>query len=109
MAEAFVKIIERDYARINNRPDAASVLQLDFWFQHHNTMFPSKALGYRSPSEFRKQMAGEDDRDRGRRCASTARRRKVHGGDRVKPTARAARRRDASGLTRAQPWTTHNK
>jgi putative transposase len=57
MAEALVKTIKRDYARVNHRPDAASVLrQLDYWFDHYNTVHPHKALGYRSPREFRKQM-----------------------------------------------------
>lgn len=55
MAEAFVKTIKRDYARVSARPDAASVLrQLDSWFEHYNTVHPHKALGYRSPREFRK-------------------------------------------------------
>jgi transposase InsO family protein len=54
MAEAFVKTIKRDYARVSARPDAASVLrQLDGWFEHYNTVHPHKALGYRSPREFR--------------------------------------------------------
>jgi putative transposase len=54
MAEAFVKTIKRDYARVSLRPDAASVLhQLDRWFEHYNTVHPHKALGYRSPREFR--------------------------------------------------------
>ena len=57
MAEAFVKTIKRDYARVSARPDAASVLrQLDWWFEHYNTIHPHKALGYRSPREFRKQL-----------------------------------------------------
>lgn len=57
MAEAFVKTIKRDYARVAVRPDAASVLrQLDFWFEHYNTVHPHRALGYRSPREFRKQL-----------------------------------------------------
>ena len=57
MAEAFVKTFKRDYARVNARPDAASVLrQLDAWFEHYNTIHPHKALGYRSPREFRKQL-----------------------------------------------------
>jgi len=57
MAEAFVKTIKRDYARVSRRPDAASVLrQLDLWFEHYNTVHPHKALGYRAPREFRKQM-----------------------------------------------------
>ena len=35
MAEAFVKTIKRDYARVSAKPDAASVLrQLDAWFEH---------------------------------------------------------------------------
>jgi len=57
MAEAFVKTFKRDYARISPRPDAASVLrQLDDWFAHYNTVHPHKALGYRSPREFREQL-----------------------------------------------------
>jgi putative transposase len=57
MAEAFVKTIKRDYARVSRRPDAASVLhQLDCWFEHYNNTHPHKALGYRSPREFRKMM-----------------------------------------------------
>ena len=56
MAEAFVKTFKRDYARVSLRPDAASVLcQLDGWFEHYNTVHPHKALGYRSPREFREQ------------------------------------------------------
>lgn len=57
MAEAFVKTIKRDYARVSSKPDAASVLrQLDSWFEHYNTVHPHKALGYRSPHEFRKHI-----------------------------------------------------
>jgi putative transposase len=57
MAEAFVKTFKRDYARISRCPNAASVLrQLDGWFEHYNTVHPHKALGYRSPREFRKQF-----------------------------------------------------
>ena len=57
MAEAFVKTLKRDYARVNPRPDAASVLrQLDWWFEHYNAVHPHKALGYRSPREFRKHL-----------------------------------------------------
>jgi len=60
MAEAFVKTLKRDYARVNPRPDAASVLrQLDGWFEHYNTVPPHRALGYRSPREFRKQLVEE--------------------------------------------------
>jgi putative transposase len=57
MAEAFVKTIKRDYARVAVRSDAASVLrQLVSWFEHYNNIHPHKALGYRSPREFRKQL-----------------------------------------------------
>jgi hypothetical protein len=50
-AEAFVKTIKRDYVRVSATPDAAGVLrQLDAWFEHHNSVHPHKALGYRSPS-----------------------------------------------------------
>src|SRR5262249_19219060 len=57
MAEAFVELIKRDYARVSARPDAASVLrQLDSWFEHYNAVHPHKALGYRWRREFRKQM-----------------------------------------------------
>jgi len=60
MAEAFVKTIKRDYARGAIRPDAASVLhQLDDWFEHYNNIHPHKALGYRSPREFREQLVKE--------------------------------------------------
>ena len=60
MAEAFVKTLKRDYAQVNPRPDAASVLrQLDGWFEHYNTIHPHKALGYRSPREFRKHLVKE--------------------------------------------------
>jgi putative transposase len=60
MAEAFVKTLKRDYARINPRPDAASVLrQLAAWFEHYNTVHPHEALGCRSPREFRKQLVKE--------------------------------------------------
>jgi putative transposase len=57
MAEAFVKTFKRDFARVNQRPDAAAVL--DHWFEHYNTVHPHKALGYQSPREFRKQMASD--------------------------------------------------
>ena len=60
MAEAFVKTFKRDYARVSAKPDAASVLrQLVSWFEHYNSVHPHKALGYRSPGEFRKQLAEE--------------------------------------------------
>jgi putative transposase len=53
MAEAFVKTFKRDYANVNPKPDAATVMaQLARWFEHYNEIHPHKALGYRSPREF---------------------------------------------------------
>lgn len=56
-----VKTVKRDYARVSSCPDAATVLrQLDCWFEHYNTVHPHKALGYRSPREFRKWTVEAD-------------------------------------------------
>jgi len=53
MAEAFVRTIKRDYARVNPLPDARSVIEnLPIWFDHYNTIHPHSALRYRSPREF---------------------------------------------------------
>ena len=53
MAEAFVRTMKRDYARVSQLPDAAAVMrQLPAWFEHYNTVHPHRALSYRSPREF---------------------------------------------------------
>jgi putative transposase len=53
MAEAFVRTMKRDYARVSQLPDAAAVIrQLPAWFEHYNTVHPHRALSYRSPPEF---------------------------------------------------------
>jgi putative transposase len=53
MAEAFVRTIKRDYARVCDLPDARTVIELlPKWFEHYNTVHPHRALGYRSPREF---------------------------------------------------------
>jgi len=53
MAEALVRTIKRDYARVSPIPDARTVLEsLPLWFEHYNSLHPHKALGYRSPREF---------------------------------------------------------
>jgi putative transposase len=53
MAEAFVRTIKRDYARVSSCPDARSVMAaLPRWFAHDNQLHPHRALGYRSPREF---------------------------------------------------------
>lgn len=52
MAEAFVKTFKRDYAYINDRPDARTVLtQLEKWFEDYNENHPHKGLKMRSPRE----------------------------------------------------------
>jgi putative transposase len=53
MVEAFVRTIERDYARANPLPDARAVIEsLPLWFDHDNAAHPHSALRYRSPREF---------------------------------------------------------
>ncbi len=53
MAEAFVRTIKRDYARVSPLPNAETVMrQLPTWFEHYNTVHPHRALRYRSPREF---------------------------------------------------------
>jgi putative transposase len=53
MAEAFVRTIKRDYARVSPSPNAETVMRsLPHWFEHYNTVHPHRALGYRSPREF---------------------------------------------------------
>jgi putative transposase len=53
IAEAFVRTIKRDYARVNPMPDARTVIQsLPRWFDHYNTVHPHSALSYRAPREF---------------------------------------------------------
>ncbi len=53
MAEAFVRTLKRDDARVSPAPDAKAVLrQLPLWLAHYNELHPHRALGYRSPREF---------------------------------------------------------
>ena len=43
MAEAFVRTIKRDYARVNPMPDARTVIaSLPKWFRHYNVFLPPK-------------------------------------------------------------------
>jgi Integrase core domain len=52
MAEAFVKTFKRDYAYVQDRPDAQSVLsQLPLWFDDYNEVHPHKALRLKSRRE----------------------------------------------------------
>lgn len=53
VCEAFVKTFKRDYARVNPRPDAISVLQqLSTWFEDYNVVHPHSGLRMLSPREF---------------------------------------------------------
>ena len=53
MAEAFVRTLKRDYARVSPRPNARAVIeQLPGWLDHYNSVHPHRALRYRSPREF---------------------------------------------------------
>lgn len=53
VCEAFVKTLKRDYARVNPRPDAISVMQqLPTWFEDYNNIHPHSGLRMRSPREF---------------------------------------------------------
>lgn len=64
MAVAFVRTLKRDYACVNPRPDARTVIdQLPGWLAQNNAVHPHRALGYRSPSEF--SLAQPDRTDQG--------------------------------------------
>jgi transposase InsO family protein len=53
ISEAFVKTLKRDYARIQPRPDALTVLQaLPLWIEDYNENHPHSGLRLRSPREF---------------------------------------------------------
>lgn len=58
VCEAFVKTFKRDYAAVNPRPDAISVLQrLGTWFEDYNTIHPHSGLRFLSPREFIQQQS----------------------------------------------------
>ena len=53
VSEAFVKTLKRDYARVQPRPDALTVLQqLPAWIEDYNENHPHRGLRMRSPREF---------------------------------------------------------
>jgi putative transposase len=53
VSEAFVKTFKRDYARIQPRPDALTVLeQLPGWIEDYNEIHPHRGLRMCSPREF---------------------------------------------------------
>lgn len=58
ISEAFVKTLKRDYARVQPRPDALSVLtQLPGWIDDYNECHPHSGLRMRSPREFIQAVA----------------------------------------------------
>jgi putative transposase len=57
-AESFVKTFKRDYVRLANRPDSATVMNgLKTWFEHYNQKHPHSALKYLSPRMFRERQS----------------------------------------------------
>ena len=53
VSEAFVKTLKRDYARVQTRPDAATVLlMVPHWIEDNNEHHPHSGLRMRSPREF---------------------------------------------------------
>ena len=53
VSEAFVKTLKRDYARVQTRPDAATVLlMVPQWIEDYNEHHPHSGLRMRSPREF---------------------------------------------------------
>lgn len=56
MAEAFVKTFKRDYVYVNDLSSADRVReQLQSWFDDYNKNAPHKALGMKSPKEYRRE------------------------------------------------------
>jgi transposase InsO family protein len=57
ISEAFVKTLKRDYARVQPRPDALTVLaQLPVWIEDYNENHPHRGLRMKSPREFIRQQ-----------------------------------------------------
>ena len=53
MAESFVKTFKSDYVRVNECPDAVTVMKmLATWFEDYNEFAPHKGLRMLSPREF---------------------------------------------------------
>lgn len=58
IAEAFVKTLKRDYARVTLLPDAPTILKLvAAWIEDYNTSHPHSGLRMLSPREFRARCA----------------------------------------------------
>ena len=64
VSEAFVKTLKRDYARVQPRPDALTVLaQLPGWIDDYNECHPHHGLRMRSPREFIRDQAEQSPRE----------------------------------------------
>ena len=58
IAEAFVKTLKRDYAKVTLLPDAPAILRLvPTWIEDYNTSHPHSGLRMLSPREFRARCA----------------------------------------------------
>ena len=58
LAEAWVKTLKRDYARVTLLPDAPAILgRLPGWIEDYNTSHPHAGLRMLSPREYRARCA----------------------------------------------------
>ena len=65
MSEAFVKTLKRDYVYLSRLDDPQTVLaQLSKWFEDYNENAPHKGLKMRSPRQFRREIALNNESDR---------------------------------------------
>ena len=64
MAEAFVKMLKRDYADGADLSTAGAVLdQLPAWIADHNGVAPHSALGYCAPQQYRARRQQRQETD----------------------------------------------
>ena len=65
MSEAFVKTLKRDYVYLNRLNDPQTVFdQLPKRFEDYNENAPHKGLKMRSPRQFRREIALNNESDR---------------------------------------------
>jgi putative transposase len=61
MAKVFVRTMKGDYVRVAEKPNARAVInQLPSRFNHYNTVYPHRALGYLAPREYITQSTREE-------------------------------------------------
>jgi putative transposase len=62
MAESFIKTFKRDYVALHNLESAERVMeQLPSWFEDYNEYHPHKGLKMRSPREYRRLLAKQEE------------------------------------------------